>query len=74
VASEPDEFSPVLPRHDIAFFHSPVLSGGHFALSLSHPAAKLPLARETHMREDLAIFDFQLTEAERRAVDEIFLE
>jgi diketogulonate reductase-like aldo/keto reductase len=29
---------------------------------------------ETHMREDLAIFDFQLTEAERRAVDEIFLE
>jgi diketogulonate reductase-like aldo/keto reductase len=29
---------------------------------------------ETHMREDLAVFDFQLTDAERRAVEEIFLE
>jgi len=29
---------------------------------------------QTHMREDLAIFDFELTAAERQAVEEIFLE
>jgi diketogulonate reductase-like aldo/keto reductase len=29
---------------------------------------------ETHMRDDLAIFEFELTAAERRAVDKIFLE
>jgi diketogulonate reductase-like aldo/keto reductase len=29
---------------------------------------------DTHMREDLSIFDFELTAAERRAVDKIFVE
>jgi diketogulonate reductase-like aldo/keto reductase len=29
---------------------------------------------ETHMREDLSIFEFELTDAERRAVDKIFVE
>jgi diketogulonate reductase-like aldo/keto reductase len=29
---------------------------------------------ETHMREDLSIFEFELTAEERRAVDKIFVE
>ena len=29
---------------------------------------------ETHMREDLSIFEFELTDAERRAMDKVFVE
>jgi diketogulonate reductase-like aldo/keto reductase len=29
---------------------------------------------DTHMREDLSIFEFELTAAQRRAVDKIFVE
>jgi len=51
---------------------------GADSTSLSHAIGRRTIdpepRSETHMREDLSIFEFELTGAERRAMDKVFVE